>query len=186
MLILLRHIYSGHKFRPCTIIWTAPAADASVSQTICHIEINTCSQKIQPNIKIQPINDWRNGLLNRNFRAIGLSVIFASRDRFTSSSYFADPSRDREGRHLCDLCDICIDNHVPHGDAVIPVDGEVKAGPVSSIVGFYIVNSMMLAACEELDRRGIKPPVFKSGNVSGGDRYNAEMVEKYLPRVRHL
>ena len=104
----------------------------------------------------------------------------------TSSSYFADPSRDREGRHLCDLCDICIDNHVPHGDAVIPVDGEVKAGPVSSIVGFYIVNSMMLAACEELDRRGIKPPVFKSGNVSGGDRYNAEMVEKYLPRVRHL
>ena len=104
----------------------------------------------------------------------------------TSSSYFADPSRDREGRHLCDLCDICIDNHVPHGDAVIPVDGEVKAGPVSSIVGFYIVNSMMLAACEELDRRGIKPPVFKSGNVSGGDRYNAEMVENYLPRVRHL
>ena len=79
--------------------------------------------------------------------------------------------------------------YTPHTEPFLKklrVDGEVKAGPVSSIVGFYIVNSMMLAACEELDRRGIKPPVFKSGNVSGGDRYNAEMVEKYLPRVRHL
>lgn len=104
----------------------------------------------------------------------------------TSSNYFSDPSRDREGRHLYDLCDLYIDNHVPHGDAVIPVDGEVKAGPVSSIIGFYIVNSMMLAACEELNKRGIKPPIFKSGNVSGGDTYNVEMVERYLPRIRHL
>lgn len=104
----------------------------------------------------------------------------------TSSSYYNDPSRDREGRHLGDLCDLCIDNHVPHGDAVIPLNEDVKAGPVSSIVGFYIVNSIMLAACEELTARGIAPPVFKSGNVSGGDAYNLEMMEKYLPRIRHL
>lgn len=105
----------------------------------------------------------------------------------TSENYKDSPSRDSRGIHIQEVCDLYINNHVPHGDAVIQVDSAgVKAGPVSSISGFFIANSMMLAACEELNNRGIKPPVFKSGNVEGGDKYNMKMLELYVNRIRHL
>lgn len=104
----------------------------------------------------------------------------------TSENYIGEPSRDSQGRRLMDVCDFYINNHVPLGDAAVTVDNGVKAGPVSSISGFFIVNSMILEACEELSRRGIKPPVFKSGNIEGSDGYNEQMVEKYISRIKHL
>ncbi len=52
------------------------------------------------------------------------------------------------------MCDLYIDNYVPHGDAVVEIeDGGVKAGPVSSIAAF-IANSMTLAACEHMRAPG--------------------------------
>lgn len=104
----------------------------------------------------------------------------------TSSAYDQEPSRDVQGRHLKDVCDLWINNHVPHGDAVIPLYGETKAGPVSSISGFFIANSMVLGACEELQRRGIEPEIFTSGNVAGGELRNTALVQKYMHRVKHL
>lgn len=104
----------------------------------------------------------------------------------TSSAYDQEPSRDHQGRHLKDVCDLWIDNHVPHGDAVISLYGETKAGPVSSISGFFIANSMVLEACEELQRRGIEPGVFASGNVTGGELRNTALIQKYIHRVKHL
>ena len=104
----------------------------------------------------------------------------------TSDHYRDAPSRDKQGRHLRDVCDFYINNHVPHGDAVVGVGEDVKAGPVSSISGFFIANSIILAACEELSRRGFTPPVFKSGNVAGGDSYNSQILGRYMSRIKHL
>jgi uncharacterized phosphosugar-binding protein len=49
----------------------------------------------------------------------------------TSLCYRKKPSRHRDGLHLPDVCDVCIDSHVPAGDACVTVctDG-TKAGPV--------------------------------------------------------
>lgn len=104
----------------------------------------------------------------------------------TSSAYDEEISRDLQGRHLKDVCDLWVNNHVPHGDAVIELNGETKAGPVSSISGFFIANSMVLEACEELQRRGIELGVFTSGNVAGGEAKNTALIQKYLHRVKHL
>ncbi len=105
----------------------------------------------------------------------------------TSGNYKDKPSRDRRGLHLEDVCDLYIDNYVPHGDAVVEIeDGGVKAGPVSSIAAFFIANSMTLAACEHMRARGEQPPVYKSGNVDGGDGYNEDIVKKYICRIKHL
>lgn len=104
----------------------------------------------------------------------------------TSSEYFGEKSRDKEGRHLADLCDFFIDNHVPHGDAAVDVKDGVKAGPVSSISSFFIANEIVLETCEELLRRGIEPPVFKSGNVPGGDEHNEAVMKQYAGRIKHL
>ena len=85
------------------------------------------------------------------------------------------------------MCDLCIDNHVPVGDAVIQVrkDG-TKAGPVSTVATLAIANSIALTACEKLKEQGIEPRVFRSGNCPGTDEYNAQILAEYMPRVRHL
>lgn len=105
----------------------------------------------------------------------------------SSFHYKEESSRDAKGRHLPDVCDLCIDNHVPTGDAVIQVRGDgAKAGPVSTISTLAIANSIVLAACEKLREQGMEPQVFRSGNCPGADDYNAEILRKYLPRIRHL
>lgn len=105
-----------------------------------------------------------------------------------SSFYYREkPSRHREGLHLPDVCDICIDNHVPLGDAAVTVcsDG-TKAGPMSSIASLAIADAVMLAACQELRDRGIEPEVFRSGNCAGGDEYNEKLILRFSERVRSL
>ena len=105
----------------------------------------------------------------------------------SSFAYLGNPSRHPEGKHLPDFCDICVDNHVPTGDATVQVcaDG-TKAGPVSTIASIAIANSIVLHACEVLNNQGIEPRVFHSGNCPGADGYNAELIRDYMPRVRNL
>ena len=105
----------------------------------------------------------------------------------SSSAYLQKPSRQREGKHLPDYCDICVDNHVPVGDASVTVcsDG-TKAGPVSTIATLAIANSIVLEACEIMRSHGVEPDVFRSGNCPGTDEYNAVLLREYMPRVRHL
>lgn len=104
----------------------------------------------------------------------------------TSACYGREKSRDRQGRHLKDLCDLWIDNHVPHGDAAVSLQGELKAGPVSSICSFFIANTIALEACSHMERRGIRPKIFASGNVSGSDGCNDALIREYMGRVKHL
>lgn len=115
-------------------------------------------------------------------RAKGAKVIGIS-----SFVYLGNPSRRTDGKHLPDLCDLCIDNHVPVGDAVIQVreDG-TKAGPLSTIATLSIANSIVLTACELLRERGIEPRVFRSGNCPGTDEYNAQILADFMPRIRHM
>ena len=105
----------------------------------------------------------------------------------SSFAYLANPSRHAEGKHLPDFCHLCVDNHVPTGDATVQVcaDG-TKAGPVSTIASIAIANSIVLHACEVLNAEGIEPKVFHSGNCPGADGYNAALIDEYMPRVRNL
>lgn len=105
----------------------------------------------------------------------------------SSSHYRQKPSRHKEGLHLPDVCDVCIDNHVPAGDAVVTVcsDG-TKAGPVSSVASLAIADAMMLSACQKLRERNVEPEVFRSGNCDGGDEYNRRLIERFGARVRSL
>ena len=115
-------------------------------------------------------------------RARGAKVIGIS-----SFAYLEKPSRQREGKHLPELCDICVDNHVPVGDATVTVcDDGTKAGPVSTIATLAIANSIVLEACEILKSHGVEPKVFHSGNCPGADEYNAGLLREYMPRIRHL
>lgn len=117
------------------------------------------------------------GAAERGAKVIGIS----------SFQYRGQESRQAEGLHLPDVCDLCIDNHVPVGDASVPVcsDG-TKAGPVSTIASAAICNSIVLSACECLRGRGIEPEIFRSGNCDGGDACNRDLVERFRARVPYL
>ena len=115
-------------------------------------------------------------------RAKGAKVIGIS-----SFNYLQKPSRQKDGKHLPDFCHICVDNHVPVGDATIQVcDDGTKAGPISTVATLSIANAIVLEACEILNRKGIQPKVFRSGNCPGTDEYNAVMLAEYSSRVRNL
>ena len=105
----------------------------------------------------------------------------------TSSFYRNHPSRQSDGLHLSDVCDITINNHVPVGDASVQIkpDG-TKSGPLSTLANIFIANSLMLAACDQLNALGIEPKVYRSGNCQGGDEYNADLIKQVRARIKHL
>ncbi|WP_053218170.1 SIS domain-containing protein [Virgibacillus senegalensis] len=112
----------------------------------------------------------------------GLKVI-----ALTSTSYLSKRSRHPSGKKLYDLADIVIDNMLPYGDALVKIpDTELHMGPGSSVVGAFLINTLMVRVVEELRASGITPPVFVSGNVEGGMEYNQKYIDQYQERIKHL
>ncbi|MFA7076255.1 MAG: SIS domain-containing protein [Candidatus Izemoplasmatales bacterium] len=92
-------------------------------------------------------------------------------------------SRDKSGKKLYEFADVIIDNCAPKGDALIEV-GEVKTGSASTILGCFIVNSILTNTVEELHRKNIKTPVFVSQNT---DNFNNDhLYAKYKKVIKHM
>ncbi|MFZ3151884.1 MAG: SIS domain-containing protein [Anaerolineaceae bacterium] len=105
----------------------------------------------------------------------------------SSLNYIQSSSRQKDGLHLPDVCDIVIDNHVPVGDASVQINPDgTRSGPLSTLASIFIANQLVLTACEKLIEWGIEPPVYKSGNCPDGDQYNADLIARYKLRIRHL
>ncbi len=105
----------------------------------------------------------------------------------SSDEYLTQTPHNAPGKHLQDVCNICINNFAPHGDACLFPEG-LNAGitPVSTVAGTYILNSILAEAVERLSRMGVSAPVYTSGNVPGGAEKNVEMIAYYKPRIPSL
>lgn len=105
----------------------------------------------------------------------------------TAMAYAKDVSRDASGKHMYEYADIVIDNCVCHGDASVTV-GETgfKTGPISTIAGSLIAQSILVQAAENIVKSGQIPPIYVSGNVQGGMEQNAKLIERYAPRMKHM
>ncbi len=90
------------------------------------------------------------------------------------------------GQRLYELADIVLDNRMPPGDASVDVPGfpGVKAGPVSTIIGSYILNNIMVMAVERIAARGQEPPLFAGGNVPDSAERNAWLIAHYRRQVK--
>ena len=105
----------------------------------------------------------------------------------SSDAYLTQAAGNRLGKHLQEVCDVCIDNGAPHGDACLePAGLGMKMTPVSTVASTYIINSVMAEAAQLLLDKGIKPPVYASGNVPGGAEKNRELIERYKGRIASL
>jgi len=101
-----------------------------------------------------------------------------------SSSYFAD---EKESPLLYECSDIYIDNCVPHGDAVIDIEGaQTKMGSVSTAASSFILQSVLMEAASLAGKDGTALPVYMSGNIDGGAEFNKTLIKKYMGRVKHL
>ena len=101
-----------------------------------------------------------------------------------SSDYFNDKT---DMPKLYECTDLYIDNCVPHGDAVIDIEGcEAKMGSVSTTASSFVIQSILLEAAQISSKAGMKIPVYMSGNIDGGAEYNKKLIKEYLPRIKHL
>ena len=97
------------------------------------------------------------------------------------------PSQRADGRRLMDVVDLAIDTHVPYGDASLDVpELPMKIGPLSTIAGVSIVDSLIAETIETILALGGEPPVRISRNTPGGEKHNREFVEKYSARIPEL
>ena len=89
-------------------------------------------------------------------------------------------SRHPTGANLYESVDIWINNHLPYGDAILEVEGcEQNVGPTSTYCNCFAINCLVVETCKYLASKGYTPPVFRSGNMPGGDEYNQHLVDKY-------
>jgi uncharacterized phosphosugar-binding protein len=97
-------------------------------------------------------------------------------------------SRAPSGHRLLDVCDLVIDNCGVMGDAAVPVGNGsgMRVGPTSTLAGVFIANCVTGLAVEELLRRGVNPPLFRSANLDGADAENERLLAFLRQRVRGL
>ena len=90
------------------------------------------------------------------------------------------------GKKLGDLADVVIDNQGPPGDALVPVQGQLRTGPGSTVTGAFILNAILAETVLRLVALGIEPPVYISSNMPGAEEHNERLVARYRPRNPHL
>ena len=117
----------------------------------------------------------------------GAKVIAITSSEFSKNVPLGISARHPSNKNLYELGDTVIDAHVPVGDAVLEIKGfDLKVASSSTLAICFIVNCLTALVVEKLVQKGINPPVWKSGNVPGGDEANKKYLEKYFARVRHL
>ena len=94
-------------------------------------------------------------------------------------------SRHPEGKKLCEVCDVVINNMGCYGDAAVEVDGKMT-GATSTVIGAMILQAIVCRAIELTAERGGSPEVFHSANTAGGDEANEQYIQKYKPHVKAL
>ncbi|SDO04974.1 sugar isomerase domain-containing protein [Alkalicoccus daliensis] len=112
----------------------------------------------------------------------GLRVI-----ALTSSNYGEEESKHQSGKKLIDIADWVIDNTLPKGDALVEVEERnIGMAPGSTIIGSFLMNTLVTMIVEQLLEQKKEVPVLVSGNVTGGMEKNEKYLEKYRSKIKHL
>lgn len=110
----------------------------------------------------------------------------------TSIQHALDTPPDHCARHpskknLYELCDYVLDSKIASGDALISIDNiSQKMGSSSTFANAYLLNSLMMTTAAYLADMGIDPPVWRSGNMPGGDEWNNQFIARFKGKVRWL
>lgn len=110
----------------------------------------------------------------------------------TSVRHATETPADHVARHpskqnLHDLVDVVLDSKVPVGDAILQVgDLEQQVAAISTFANAYLLNSLVAETIGLLVEEGIQPPIWMSGNATGGDEANARFIGRFKDRIKKL
>lgn len=117
----------------------------------------------------------------------GLNVVGLVSKTFAASVPAGHVQRHPSNLNLHEVADIVIDLKVPVGDALIKIEGcEQNIAPISTIIISFVLHSLTIRTVEKLIAKGFTPPVWRSGNIPGGDEANAGYKAKMLGRIKHM
>ncbi|MCA1321588.1 SIS domain-containing protein [Bacillus tianshenii] len=120
-------------------------------------------------------------------KRLGVQTIGVSSEKHANSTPADHPARHPSKKNLHDTVDIAIDSKVEVGDAVIEMENlEQKVGAMSTFVNAYILNSISMEAIALLVEQGIQPPIWKSGNSTGGDEWNQQFISRFKHKIKKL
>jgi len=131
-------------------------------------------------------NSGRNAVpieMAREAKSHGHKVIVETCIEFSLSQ----PSRHSSGKRMLDFADVVLDNQGVFGDCVVTLPAtQQKIGPVSGVLGSYILHATLVQAAFYLQEMGMeKPPIFVHGNLDSGMETNQRLLEKYWPYIRN-
>ena len=113
----------------------------------------------------------------------GIKIIALTSRAYSNKVPASNPLKKR----LYEIADIVIDNKIPLADTAVYVE-ELKQGigPASTIVNSFILHWIEAWVVEKLLAKGVKPMVWKEGNVPGGDEFNKLYYDKYFDKIKPL
>lgn len=115
-------------------------------------------------------------------RAAGATVIALTSMRHSAQV----TSRHASGKRLFELADIVLDNCGVPGDAGLAIPGHpAPMGPTSTLIGVFILNSLMAEAVAVLAAEGVQVDVWRSANAAEGDN-SAALIGKWRQRIHGL
>ncbi|MEK3889424.1 SIS domain-containing protein [Bacillus sp. FSL K6-3431] len=125
----------------------------------------------------------------RNPVPIDVAIIAKDKGAFTigitSVEYSnSQPSRHASGKLLHEVVDLVIDNHSVIGDAILTHEKvAVPFSPTSTVIGATTIHAIFAEVIVQMAENGLRPPIFLSANIEGGDEHNKSMLEKYGERI---
>nr|WP_315300104.1 SIS domain-containing protein [Raoultella terrigena] len=93
----------------------------------------------------------------------------------------ANASCHASGKKLYEVADIVLDNGSPDGDAQMQY-GAYTTGPLSSLTGIILVNSMICESVRICEQQNICVPLFQSQNTERKTN-NDELFTRYVTRI---
>jgi uncharacterized phosphosugar-binding protein len=91
----------------------------------------------------------------------------------------------RAGVRLGDVANVLLDTRAPYGDAGLTV-GAARTAALSSLTSVYLWNLLLAELARRAEAAGVTLPLWRSGNMPGGDAANAALLDRYRPRVPML
>ena len=96
-------------------------------------------------------------------------------------------SRHHSGKLLFEVTDLVLDNGGEYGDASLSIAGrDVRMGPTSTMIGVFILNTILAEAVNKLADTGVDIDVYQSANMQGAEHDAEAMIAKWRPRIRGL
>jgi uncharacterized phosphosugar-binding protein len=120
-------------------------------------------------------------------KKLGCKVIAITSVEFASNTPLNFKARHSSAKNLHDIADIVIDNHVPHGEAILQLEGLAQpVGGTCTVLGAFCIQWLVTTTVQMCLDAGIDPPVWKSANMVGGDEANSDYMKRFGQRIKYL